>query len=470
VLLYMHGQLLDLERKTIESLAHAVEGGDVQVLQQFIKQNPWDAVQDQQRAMRGGAMVRELAPTQDAALAGIDQILRVQGRALDEVEGRLRTQRIETPSWGYANSGTRFKVFPQPGVPRTVEEKLADAALVHRLTGVAPSVALHIPWDRVDDWAALRDHAAALGVTIGSINPNLFQDERYKLGSLAHPDAAVRRGAIDHVLECIAIARQTGSRDISLWLADGTNYPGQDDLRDRRRRLAASLETCYAALDPGMRLLVEYKFYEPAFYATDIPDWGAALLLCQKLGPRARVLVDLGHHAQGVNIEQIVATLLDEGRLGGFHFNGRKYGDDDLIVGTTNPLELFLIYCELAAAEEDADPVVAATARSVAYMIDQSHNVEQKIPAMLLSVMNCQAAYARALLVDRAALRRAREASDVVGAHRTLLAAFETDVRPLLAHVRAGLGGAADPLDAYAAGGYQEQIERERVGGSQMSW
>ncbi len=406
----------------------------------------------------------------DGAVAPVEALLAAQGRALDEVEGRLRAQRIETPSWGYANSGTRFKVFPQPGVPRTVEEKLADAALVHRLTGVAPSVALHIPWDRVDDWAALRAHAADLSLALGAINPNLFQDERYKLGSLAHLDAAVRRQAVDHVRECVTIARATGSRDISLWLADGTNYPGQDDLRARRRRLLASLEEIYAALDPTMRLLVEYKFYEPAFYATDIADWGMALTLCQRLGPRAQVLVDLGHHAQGVNIEQIVATLLAEGRLGGFHFNGRKYGDDDLIVGTTNPLELFLIYNELTAAEEDTDPAVAGTARSVAYMIDQSHNVERKIPAMLLSVMNCQAAYAKALLVDRAALRRAQEAGDVVGAHATLMAAFEADVRPVLARVRADLGAAPDPLRAYAESGYQERIERERVGGSPMSW
>jgi len=416
-------------------------------------------------------MVRDAAQSNATlALSPIEEMLQAQERTLDEVEGRLRAQRIETPSWGYANSGTRFKVFPQPGVPRTVEEKLADAALVHRLTGAAPAVALHIPWDRVDDWAALRAHAAGLGLALGAINPNLFQDERYKLGSLAHPDAAVRRQAIDHVRECVTIARATGSRDISLWLADGTNYPGQDDLRARRRRLLASLEEIYAALDPTMRLLVEYKFYEPAFYATDIADWGMALTLCQRLGPRAQVLVDLGHHAQGVNIEQIVATLLTEERLGGFHFNGRKYGDDDLMVGSTNPLELFLIYHELAAAEDDDDPAVAATARAVAYMIDQSHNVEAKIPAMLLSVMNCQAAYAKALLVDRAALRRAQEAGDIVTAHRTLLAAFEADVRPLLAHVRAGLGGAADPLDAYAAGGYQERIERERAGGSPMSW
>src|SRR2546423_14615608 len=318
----------------------------------------------------------------EPGLHTIEEHLTAQGRALEEVTRRLKAQRIETPSWGYANSGTRFKVFPQPGVPRSVEEKVADAAQVHRLTGVAPSVALHIPWDRVDDWAALRRHAEGLGLTLGAINPNLFQDEAYKLGALAHPDAAVRRRAVDHVLDCIGIAQQTGSTLISLWLADGTNYAGQDDLRGRRRRLIASLEEIYAALGPGMRLLVEYKLYEPAFYATDIADWGSALTLCQRLGPRAQVLVDLGHHAQGVNIEQIVAILLDEGRLGGFHFNGRKYGDDDLIVGSTNPLELFLIYNELAAAEEEEDPAVAGCRRAGGYMIDLRQNLQRQTPAM----------------------------------------------------------------------------------------
>lgn len=406
----------------------------------------------------------------DAGATAIEATLAAQGRTLEEVSARLRAQCIETPSWGYANSGTRFKVFPAAGVPRTVAEKLQDAAEVHRLTGVAPAVALHIPWDRVDDFDALGRQAADLGLRIGAINPNLFQDEVYKLGSLAHPDAAVRARAVDHVRECIEIARRTGSTAISLWLADGTNYAGQDSLRGRRARLLDALAQIYAALDPSMRLLVEYKFYEPAFYSTDIPDWGMALTLCQRLGPRTQVLVDLGHHAQGVNIEQIVATLLAEDRLGGFHFNGRKYGDDDLIVGSTNPLELFLIFHELALAEDDADPTVADCARQVAYMIDQSHNIEQKIPAMLLSVMNCQAAYARALLVDRAALLRAQQAGDVVRAHRVLMDAFETDVRPLLAQVRQSMGGAADPLAAYAASGYQERIERERAGGTGMSW
>ena len=413
-------------------------------------------------------MVRAL--TRDAELAGIESRLAAQGRALESIVGRLQAQRIETPSWGYANSGTRFKVFPQPGVPRSVEEKLDDAALVHRLTGVAPSVALHIPWDRVADYAALRRQAEDRGLAIGAINPNLFQDEDYKLGSLANPNARVRRKAVDHVIECAGIARATGSTLISLWLADGTNYAGQDDLRDRRRRLAASLEQCYAALDPGMRLLIEYKFYEPAFYATDLPDWGTAYMLCARLGPQAQALVDLGHHAQGANIEQIVATLLAEGRLGGFHFNGRKYGDDDLMVGTTNPLELFLIYNELASGEDDADPTVSSCARAVAYMLDQSHNIERKIPAMLYSVMACQAAYAKALLVDRPALRQAQVDGDVVTAHRTLMDAFETDVRPLLAHVRTEMGAEADPLGAYKASGYQERIERERAGGAAMGW
>src|SRR5256714_952036 len=416
----------------------------------------------------------------EPGLHTIEEHLTAQGRALEEVVRRLKAQRIETPSWGYANSGTRFKVFPQHGVPRSVEEKLADAAQVQRLTGVAPSVALHIPWDRVDDWAALRHYAEGLGLTLGAINPNLFQDEAYKLGSLAHPDAAVRRRAVDHVRDCIDIAQQTGSTLISLWLADGTNYAGQDDLRGRRRRLLASLEEIYAALGPGMRLLVEYKFYEPAFYATDIADWGSSLMLCRRLGPQAQVLVDLGHHAQGVNIEQVVAILLDEGRLGGLHFNGRKYGAHALIVGSPNPPELSLVYNQLAAAEEeesltsafggDEDAAVAGCARAVAYMIDQSHNVEPKIPAMLLSVLTCQAAYARALLVDRATLRKVQQAGDVLGAHRTLMDAFETDVRPLLARVREEMGAAADPLRAYATSGYQQKIERERIGGTQVGW
>ncbi|HXM58975.1 MAG TPA: L-rhamnose isomerase [Candidatus Dormibacteraeota bacterium] len=375
---------------------------------------------------------------------------------------RIGALRVETPSWGYGNSGTRFKVFAQPGAARTVWEKLADAGTVHRLTGVCPTVAIHVPWDRVEDWAALGRAAGEHGVAIGAVNPNLFQDDAYRLGSLCHPDAAVRRRAIDHVLECVEIAQAVGSDIVSLWLADGTNYPGQDDLRARRRRLAAALREIYAALEPGMRLLVEYKPFEPGFYHTDIADWGAAYALCLELGHGAEVLVDIGHHAQGTNVEHVVAQLLDRGRLGGFHFNARKYADDDLVVGSINPYELFLLFAELVAAEDDDDPAVSACARRVAYMLDQSHNVEPKLEAMVQSVVNVQVAHAKALLVDRARLREAQAAGDVLGANRVLVEAYETDVRPLLAEFRRRRGLDPDPVAALRRAGVQERLARER--------
>jgi L-rhamnose isomerase / sugar isomerase len=383
---------------------------------------------------------------------------------LAAVRQSLLAQRVETPSWGFGNSGTRFAVFGQPGVPRDPYEKLEDAAEVNRLTGICPSVALHIPWDTVDDYADLKRAAADLGLRLGAINPNAFQDPAYKFGSICHHDPAVRRKAVDHLLECIAIARQTDSHLLSLWFADGTNYPGQADFRRRKHWMVESLAEAYRAMPPDMRMLVEYKFYEPGFYHTDLSDWGVASLVCRELGQQAQVLVDLGHHAQGVNVEHIVALLLDEGRLGGFHFNNRKYGDDDLIVGSINPYELFLIFNELVAEE------MAGGARDVAYMLDQSHNIEPKIPAMLLSVLNVQHAYAKALLVDRPALRAAQERGDVIGAMAVLQQAFETDVRALCADVREELGGARDPLAAFAASGYAERKATERVGGRPMSW
>jgi L-rhamnose isomerase / sugar isomerase len=375
---------------------------------------------------------------------------------------RLNALRVETPSWGYGNSGTRFKVFAQAGAARTIEEKLADAGLVNRLTGICPTVAIHIPWDRVADWDRLKEFAAAQNVSIGAVNPNLFQDDDYRLGSLAHPSAAVRHKAVDHVLECISIANTVGSSIVSLWLADGTNYPGQDDLRARRRRLLESLGEIYAALPDGIRLLVEYKFFEPAFYSTDLPDWGTAYAICLELGPQAEVLVDTGHHAQGVNVEQIVAHLLEAGRLGGFHFNARKYSDDDLIVGSTNPYELFLIFNELVAAEDDADPILAAKAHNVAYMIDQSHNIEPKLEAMVQSVMNIQTAHAKALLVDRLRLGETQKQGDILAANRVLQDAYESDVRPLLAAARRRLGIEADPIAALRASGYAERVSHER--------
>jgi len=388
--------------------------------------------------------------------------LEERGVDVRRVEDRLRAQRIETPSWGYGNSGTRFKVYPQPGVPRDPFEKFADAAEVHRLTGVCPSVAIHIPWDRVEDYARLKEHASSLGMRVGAVNPNLFQEEDYVLGSVCHPDAAVRRKATEHLIECVEIGRELGSDVLSLWFADGTNYPGQDSFVERRRRMRECLIEAYEAMPENMRMLLEYKPFEPAFYHTDLPDWGAALAMCQKLGDRAEVLVDLGHHLQGTNIEHIVAQLLDEARLGGFHFNNRKYADDDLIVGSNNPFELFLIYTELVEAEESG--------ARIDYMIDQAHNVEAKMEAMILSVTNLQEAYAKALLVDREALKEAQGAGDVLGGHRVLLDAYNTDVRPLCAKVREDLGGSADPIAAFRASGYLERVVEERKEGAQAGW
>ena len=376
----------------------------------------------------------------------------------------LADQTIELPSWAFGNSGTRFKVFGQPGVARDPFEKLEDAAQVHRYTGAAPRVSLHIPWDRVDDFGKLAGHAADLGVSIGAINANLFQDDDYRLGSLTHADEAVRRKAIAHHAECIDVMRATGSTDLKLWLPDGTNYAGQDDLRARQDRLADSLQQIYAMLDPEHRLLLEYKFYEPYFYAMDIPDWGTSLLHCMELGPQATVVLDTGHHAPGTNIEFIVMQLLRVGRLGAFDFNSRYYGDDDLIVGSADPFQLFRIMNEIVGND------ALSPASAVNFMLDQCHNIEPKIPGQIRSVMNVQEATAKALLVDRDALAAAQRSGDVLAAHGALMDAYSTDVRPLLAELRESKGLAADPYAAYAASGYQQRIESERVGGQQAGW
>jgi len=391
----------------------------------------------------------------DDALQDYDHLagrLARRGVDVDAVERALRALVVETPSWGYADSGTRFAVFPQPGRPRDVFERVDDAAEVHRLTGTAGAVAVHFPWDAVDDYGALREHIEARGLRVGAVNPNLFQDPDYKLGATTHPDPAIRDKATEHLLDCVRIATELGAGAQSLWFADGTNYPGQDDLRARRRRMLDCLERVYAELPADQELLVEYKFFEPAFYATDLADWGSALLACQRLGDRARVLVDLGHHAHGVNIEQIVALLDEEGRLGGFHFNNRKYADDDLIVGSVNPFELFLIFSELAASATGLPRLT----------IDQSHNVEAKVEAMVLSVVNLQEAYAKALLVDREALAAAQQAGDVLAGHEALLEAYRTDVRPLCAKARTDLGASADPIADLRASGYAERVAAER--------
>ncbi|AIY02699.1 putative L-rhamnose isomerase [Arthrobacter sp. PAMC 25486] len=378
--------------------------------------------------------------------------------------GRLDDLAIEVPSWAYGNSGTRFKVFGTPGTPRTVHEKIADAAQVHKLTGLAPLVSLHIPWDKVEDYDALNAYAAEHGVGLGTINSNTFQDDIYKFGSLTHVDAAVRRQAIDHHFECIDVMDATGSRDLKIWLADGTNYPGQGDMRGRQDRLAESLQEIYARLDENQRMVLEYKFFEPAFYHMDVPDWGTSYAQTLALGEKALVCLDTGHHAPGTNIEFIVAQLLRLGKLGSFDFNSRFYADDDLIVGAADPYQLFRIMYEVIRGDGlGADS-------GVALMLDQCHNLEEKIPGQIRSVLNVQEMTARALLVDRAALTEAQNAGDVLGANDIFSNAFYTDVRPVLAEWRESRGLPADPLAAFAASGYQKQINDERVGGTQAGW
>ena len=385
-------------------------------------------------------------------------------RDLTAVKDALKNHQIELPSWAFGNSGTRFKVFGQPGVPRDPFEKADDAAQVHKYTGVAPVMAVHIPWDKTGDYAALSAHAAAGGIRIGAVNANVFQDNDYKLGSVCHPDPRVRGKALAHLLECVDIMDATGSRDLKLWFADGTNYPGQDDIAARQDRLAEALAAVYARLGPGQRMLLEYKLFEPSFYTTDVPDWGTALLHCTALGPKAQVVVDTGHHAPGVNIEFIVALLLKAGRLGGFDFNSRFYADDDLMVGAADPFQLFRIMHEVVKAGA-LDP-----AAGVAFMLDQCHNIEPKIPAQIRSVMNVQEAVAKALLVDTGALRAAQLAGDVLAANAALMDAYNTDVRPLLAELREETGLAPDPYKAYLASGYGEKIIATRVGGDAAGW
>lgn len=380
--------------------------------------------------------------------------LTARGIDVNDIKTSLKQQHIETPSWAYTDSGTRFHVFPWKGAARTIFEKVSDAAYMNRLTGIASSIALHIPWDKTDDWQALVQFASERGLTIGAINPNLFQDDEYRLGSITHPHSGVREQALAHLIECCEVMSIVGSKDLSLWFADGTNYAGQDSIRKRKHHMQAILAETYNHLPAGARMLIEYKFFEPAFYHTDLADWGMAYAMALKLGERAQVLVDTGHHAQGTNIAHIVAFLLDEQRLGGFHFNARKYADDDLIVGTVNPFELFEIFTELVMAGDNA--------KNVAYMLDQNHNIEGKLEAVLISILNCQSAYAKALIVDYHTLDRLQLQGDILGAHRTLIDAYDTDVRPLLAQVRVEMGLPPDPLAYFRSDDYERRIAEER--------
>ncbi|MCW2492627.1 MAG: putative sugar isomerase, partial [Frankiales bacterium] len=381
----------------------------------------------------------------------------------EAVKAVLSQQNIELPSWAFGNSGTRFKVFRQPGVPRDPFEKIDDAAQVHAYTGAAPSVALHIPWDKVDDYSMLVKHAKERGVRLGTINANVFQDDDFRLGSVTNPDPAVRAKALAHLIECVDVMDETGSRDLKLWFSDGTNYPGQDNIRARQDRLAEALQAVYDRLGDDQRLILEYKLFEPSFYTMDVPDWGTSFAHCLQLGPKALVCVDTGHHAPGTNIEFIVAFLIRAGRLGAFDFNSRFYADDDLMVGAADPFQLYRILYEVADGASLID-------RDIAFMLDQCHNIEPKIPGQIRSVMNVQEASAKVLLVDHDALAAAQAAGDVLGANAVLMDAYNTDVRPLLAELRIDRGLDPDPMAAYAGSGYAEKIAADRVGGQQAGW
>ena len=381
-----------------------------------------------------------------------------------EAKEVLKRFYIETPSWAYGNSGTRFKVFAQPGVPRDPYEKISDAAQVHKYTGAAPAVAMHIPWDKVDDYVKLAKHAKDNGVYLGTINSNTFQDNDYKFGSVCHFDKKIRQKAVDHLLECVDIMDITDAKDLKLWFADGTNYPGQDDLASRQDRLFESLKKVYDRIGVNQRMLLEYKFFEPAFYSTDVPDWGTSYVHCIELGPKASVCVDTGHHAPGTNIEYIVAFLLHRKRLGAFDFNSRFYADDDLIVGAADPFQLFRIMHEV---NQGGGFDIGTT---VSYVLDQCHNIEPKIPAQIRSITNVQEAVAKALLVDADELKKTQLAGDVLGANDVLMDAYNTDIRDLLGELRSEQGLAPDPKIAYARSGYAEKIAAERVGGSQAGW
>jgi L-rhamnose isomerase / sugar isomerase len=383
------------------------------------------------------------------------------------VWGALDAFRIELPSWGFANTGTRFGKFVQPGAATCIEEKFSDAGQVHKLTGVCPTIALHVLWDFPDAHATIsyiQEIAARNRIRPGSINPNTFQHQEYKHGSLCNPDEAVRRQALDHLLDSIEIAKQLDSRDVSLWLADGSNYPGSANIRLRKERCLEALRNAHKELGEGQRLLVEYKPFEPCFYHTDIADWGMALLLARGAGSQAKVLVDTGHHYAGQNVEQIVAWLLSEGMLGGFHFNDRRYADDDLTIGSIDPYQVFRIFQEIALFEFET-----GSRADIAYMIDQSHNLKGKMEAMVQTVMTAQELFAKAALVDEKRLSEAQSKAEIVKAEEYLRDAFATDVRPIVEAWRKSKGLPVNPLRALYESGYVEKISRERAASNKAS-
>lgn len=386
------------------------------------------------------------------------QFLLDKGIDAEKVKGKLKRQIIELPSWAVGNSGTRYGTFREEGAAITVWDRVDDCAEIQRVVGVCPVMATHVLWDVTEDgkYEPVREYAVEKGLRIGTVHPNTFMGQQFKFGSVCNPFASVRYSTIEHFKDCVRIARELGSKTLGVWLADGTNYPGQDKLRERKHRLFTGLKELYDAMDADMILLLEYKPFEPAFYTTDVMDWGMSYLICSKLGGRARVLVDLGHHLLGVNVEQIISILLDEEKMGGFHFNNHKYADDDLMVGSIDPYGLFLIFDQIIEAEEDNLDT------DIVCMLDQSHNIEPSIEGIIQSVMNVQNAYAKALLVDRKKLQEARQNGDVILANRTLMEAFEIDVSPLLNQVRVEMGIEPDPLLNYRRSGYAEKIAWER--------
>ena len=386
-------------------------------------------------------------------------VSKLSSARVQQVVQRLTRFAVEVPSWGFANTGTRFGKFVQPAAAVDLEEKLQDAGITHQYTGVTPNVAVHVLWDFPDGFdRGVVKLAARYGVKIGAINPNVFQDQCYKFGSVTNRDAAVRGKALQHMLDSVEIGRSTGSEHLSLWFADGANYPGQADIRQRKAFAQAALQKVHAALPKKMTMLVEYKPFEPAAYFTDFFDWGASYIFCKACGPQAKVLVDTGHHLNACNIEQIVAWLIDEDMLGGFHFNDRKYADDDLMTGTIDPYQAFRIFNEIAAQES-----LTGKDLHIAYMIDQSHNVEPKVQAMIQTVCRVQETFAKALCVDRKALATAQAHEDVIAAERVLHDAFNTDVSPILAAVRKKLGVPVDPLEAFRQSGYEARVAKERT-------
>ena len=400
----------------------------------------------------------ELAADYDS----LARVLQRRGIDIDAVTQSVSRFAVAIPSWGVGTGGTRFARFPGPGEPRNVFEKLEDCAVINALSGATPTVSLHLPWDKTDDFAGLKERAAGLGLGFDAVNSNTFQDRpdqsvSYKYGSLTHTNEAVREQAIAHNLDCIRIGQILGSKALTLWIGDGANFPGQQNLARAYERYLLSAQQIYAGLPPDWRLLIEHKMYEPAFYATVIQDWGSSLMAAQTLGPKAFCLVDLGHHAPNVNIEMIVARLIHAGRLGGFHFNDSKYGDDDLDSGSIDPFRLFLIFNELVDAEWRAVPGL-----KLAHMLDQSHNVTDPIESLMTSAIELTRAYAQALLVDRKALAGYQETNDALMAAQTLKRAFTTDVQPILARARERKGAAIDPVGTYRRSGYRAECARRR--------